>query len=145
MNRRTAIFSLALICLIFQAAAQPLFPALRALPAAAADSNLTLASAVVCEGVKDLSPQYPAIVFSTTVGRASCFCVFDPVPQDTHIYHSWYYRDKLTTRIKLALKSPRWSTFSSIQLRESDVGPWRVEITNRSNLVIKVLRFSVTE
>lgn len=145
MNMRVGIFSLVLFCLVFHPTAQPLPLVFQALPAAAASPQLTLVSAAVCESVKELSPQYPAIVFSITAGKVSCFSFFDPVPQKTSIYHNWYYRDKLTTKIKLALKPPSWSTYSTIQLRESDIGPWRVEITDQKGKTFKVLRFSVTE
>jgi len=145
MNMRTGIFFLVLFCLIFQPTAQPLPPVLHVLPAAAASPQLTLVTAAVCEGVKELSPQYPGIVFSIAAGKVSCFSFFDPVPKKTYIHHNWYYRDKLTTKIKLTLKPPSWSTFSTIQLRESDIGPWRVEITDQKGKTFKVLRFSVTE
>lgn len=142
---RTGIFSLVLFCLVFQPTGQPLPLVFQVLPTAAASPQLTLVSAAVCESVKELSPQYPAIVFSIAAGKVSCFSFFDPVPKKTHIYHNWYYRDKLTTKNKLTLKPPSWSTFSTIQLRESDIGPWRAEITDQNGKVIKVLRFSVTE
>jgi len=145
MNMRTGILLLVLFCLVFQPTGQPLPLAFQALPAAAASPQLTLVSAAVCESVKELSPQYPAIVFSIVAGKVSCFSFFDPVPKKTIIYHNWYYRNNLTTKIKLTLKPPSWSTFSTIQLRESDIGPWRVEITDQKGKVIKVLRLSVTE
>ncbi|MDF1592667.1 MAG: DUF2914 domain-containing protein [Desulfobacterales bacterium] len=145
MNNRTGILLLILFCLVFQPTGQTLPLVFQTLPVAAASPPLTLVDAVVCESVKDLSPQYPAVVFSIVAGKVSCFSFFDPVPKKTAIYHNWYYRNNLTTKIKLTLKPPSWSTFSTIQLRESDIGPWRVEITDQKGKVIKVLRFSVTE
>ena len=53
--------------------------------------------------------------------------------------------EKLITVKKLTLNPPKWSSFSSIQLRESDKGPWRVEINNENGDILKVLRFSITE
>jgi hypothetical protein len=99
----------------------------------------------MCEEVKDLAPKNQAIVFSLTLGKVSCFNSFDPVPEESFVYHSWFFRDKLSTRIKLSLKPPRWSTFSSIQLREADQGPWRVEIADRDGHLLHVLRFSITD
>ena len=145
MNMRTGILLLVLFCLVFQPTGQPLPLVLQALPAAAASPQLTLVTAAICESVKELSPQYPAIVFSIVAGKVSCFSFFDPVPKKTFIYHNWYHRNNLTTKIKLTLKPSSWSTFSTIQLRESDIGPWRVEIADQKGKVIKVLRFSVTE
>jgi len=110
-----------------------------------APRELTLAEAVMCQEIDGLTPKNQAIVFSITLGRVSCFTSFDPVPADTHVYHSWFFRDKLSTKIKLSLQPPRWSTFSSIQLREADQGPWRVEITDREGHLLEQLRFSITD
>ena len=106
---------------------------------------LTLAQAVMCEEIDGLTPENQAIVFSIAIGRVSCFTSFDPVPEDTYVYHSWFFRDKLSKKIKLSLQPPRWSTFSSIQLREADQGPWRVEITDRNGRLLRLLRFSITD
>jgi hypothetical protein len=113
--------------------------------AASAPKKLTLAEAVMCEKIDGLTPESQGIVFSIALGRVSCFTSFDPVPEDTYVYHSWFFRDKLSTRIKLSLQPPRWSTFSSIQLREADQGPWRVEITDREGRLLRLLRFSITD
>jgi hypothetical protein len=105
----------------------------------------TLAQAVTCESVKDYAPVNPGVVFSTSIGRVLCFTSFDSVPQKTVIYHYWFHRDELINKQRLTLQTPRWSSFSSIQLRESDKGPWRVEITESTGRLLKVLRFSITD
>ena len=105
----------------------------------------TLVQAVICEGIEAYAPLNPAVVFSLTLGTISCFSAFDPVLTETHIFHKWYFRDRLATRKKLTLKPPRWGTFSSIQLRQEDKGPWRVDIVDSSGRVIDVLRFSITD
>jgi hypothetical protein len=107
--------------------------------------QLTLANAAMCESIKEYIPQNPGIVFSTAIGKILCLTVFDPVPQKTVIYHNWYRNDELITKVKLTLKPPRWSTFSSIQLREADKGPWRVEIVDQKDRIHKILRFSITD
>ncbi len=107
--------------------------------------KLTLTRAVMCERIKGYRPVNPAIVFSIEIGKVSCFVSFDPVPEDTYIYQKWYHRDKLSTSQRLLLKFPRWSTFGSIQLREADKGPWRVEITDQTGIVLHALRFSIVD
>ena len=104
-----------------------------------------LVNAVLCEDIKDSVPQNATSVFSIERRTAICFTEFDPVPQKTIIYHHWYHRDVPSARIKLTLKPPRWASYSSIQLRAEDIGPWRVEITDDQGNVLYVLRFSVTE
>lgn len=107
--------------------------------------KLTLRRAAICEGVKDYAPENEAIVFSVAVGKVFCFTYFNPVPEETVIYHSWFYRDRLVTKQKLSLKTPQWATYSSIQLRDSDKGPWRVAITDPANVTLRVLHFSITD
>ena len=107
-------------------------------------TELTLLRAAICERIKDFAPENQAVVFSVKIGKIFCFTHFDPVPEKSDIYHSWYYRDKLITKQKLSLRPPRWSTYSSIQLREYDKGPWRVTITDQANKTLGVLRFSIT-
>jgi hypothetical protein len=114
----------------------PSFPPLR-------PGKLRLVQAAMCEGIKDFLPQNQAIFFSVSIGKTFCFTFFDPVPEETSIHHNWYYKDKLVTSRKLTLKPPKWSTFSSIQLREADIGPWRVEIKNQAGAPLSVLRFSI--
>ena len=115
-----------------------------ALPASG-PAKLTLVQAVMCEKIKEYTPQNPAVVFSISIGEVSCFTYFDPVPETTFIFHKWFHRDRLTTERKLYLKPARWATFSSIQLREADKGPWRVEGSDKDDNILKVLRFSITE
>jgi hypothetical protein len=45
----------------------------------------------------------------------------------------------------LTINTPRWSTFTSVQLRDADKGPWRVEITDKSGNLMHTLRFSITD
>lgn len=104
-----------------------------------------LIQALICEDVVEGIPQQSAIVFSISQGKVSCYTFFDPVPVKTFITHHWYYRDEPSARIRLQLRSPRWATFSTIQLRETDKGPWRVVITDDAGTVLKELRFSISD
>ena len=111
----------------------------------AAGKNITLTHAVMCEDLKDLVPQNPTTIFSIERRQAICFTSFDPVPETTVIYHQWFHRDQPSAKIKLTVKPPRWSTYSSIQFRPEDIGPWRVEITDAQGNIFQVLRFSITD
>ena len=108
-------------------------------------SQLKLFQGLMCEEIFANAPRNPTIVFSIGQKKAVCFSSFDEVPEKTVIYHSWYHRDVPSAKIRLTLKPPRWSTYSSIQLRRTDIGPWRVEITDDNGNVLDVLRFSVTD
>ena len=108
-------------------------------------NEIGLVEAVICEDIQEGVPRNRTTVFSIERRTAVCFTAFDPVPKQTDIYHHWFHRDTPSARIKLTLKPPRWSTYSSIQLRVEDIGPWRVEISDAQGNIFHVLRFSVTE
>ena len=107
--------------------------------------KLALGKAVMCESIKEYAPVNTAVVFSIERGRISCFTEFDPVPQKTYIHHKWYRRDSLVTVKRLTINPPRWSSFTSVQLRDADRGPWRVEITDADDTLLRTLRFSITD
>ena len=107
--------------------------------------GMIIETAVVSESIQDFRPVNPGVAFSIETGRIVCFTRFDAIPADTFIWHRWYRKDDLVTEQKLMLEAPRWATYSRIQLREFDKGPWRVEIVDPDNQVLTTLRFSVTE
>ena len=109
------------------------------------EKQLKLVNAVMCEGIQEYAPINPAVVFSIGLGRVSCFTFFDPVPKETFIYHSWFRRDVLITTKRLKVRVPRWGTFSSVQLRQADKGPWRVEVHDKDGNILQTLRFSITD
>jgi hypothetical protein len=110
-----------------------------------APKELKMDRAIMCEEIKDLVPQNPAVVFSIKIGKVSCFTSFDPVPEKTFIYHKWFHRDDPSTKKRLTLQPPRWASYSTIQLRETDKGPWRVEISDQQGNILGILRFSITD
>ncbi|MFH0844301.1 MAG: DUF2914 domain-containing protein [Pseudomonadota bacterium] len=110
-----------------------------------ASDKLRPVKAVMCEEVKEQDPQNQSIVFSVNVGRVLCFTSFDPVPEKTFIFHNWFFRDKLNMKRKLSLQPPRWDTFSSFNPRETDKGPWRVEILDEKGNILDILRFSIVD
>lgn len=114
-------------------------------PGEPASRGLRLSQAVMGEKVENLLPVRPAIAFSVGIGQVYCFTAFDPVPQPSVVFHRWFHRDELSTQTRLRLYPPKWSTYSVIQLRETDKGPWRVEISDQDGHVLEVLRFSITD
>jgi hypothetical protein len=107
--------------------------------------GVTLVRAVMCESISDYAPMNAAVVFSVNTAKLSCYTAFEGIKTTTFTIHKWYRRDELVTTKKLTLKPPRWATYSSIQLREADKGPWRVEVLDINENLLKTIRFSVTE
>jgi hypothetical protein len=114
-------------------------------PSSAVANKPKLTHAAMRKGAKESSVQSNSVVFPIDTGRISCLTSFAAVPDQIYVYHKWFHRDKLTTTKKLLLKPPQWSTMSTILLREADQGPWRVEITDDNDNVLRVLRFSIVD
>lgn len=145
MGKKKPCFLFALLCISLLIGGKGLSQEAPSASPASSAEKLTLVQATMCASLKEGSPCNPGAVFPVNQGRVLCFSSFDPVPRKTFIYHSWFYRDALITKQKLTLNPPRWSTYSTIQLRESDKGPWRVEIADQDERKLEVLRFSVTD
>jgi len=107
--------------------------------------DMVLGQAVMCESIENYKPLNPAVVFSISRGELFCFSEFDPVRIKTHILHKWFKQDKLIFTMRLTLSPPKWSSFSRIQLRDLDKGPWRVEIRDPKGKILKTLRFSISD
>ena len=108
-------------------------------------AGLVLGESTVCENVQNGSPEQAAVAFSVSLKRVYCYTDFNTVPEKSFAYHNWYFRDNLKASVKLTVRPPRWSTYSSIQVRDSDKGPWRIEITTEEGNILKTLRFSVID
>ena len=111
----------------------------------AGQDQLILGQATLSEIVKNGIPFNSARAFSISLGRIYCFTDFVAVDEKTVIYHNWYYKDQRRATLKLALRPPRWATFSSVKLRDTDRGPWQVEVTTEQGDVLQILRFSVID
>ena len=107
--------------------------------------KIEIAQAVMCEEVRDGLPVNQTLVFEVSKGTAYCWSNFDPVISDGVISHEWYRKGELISRKKLAVHKPKWATYSSLRLREADIGPWQLKIVDGDGNILKTLRFSITE
>ena len=106
---------------------------------------LMLGKATICENVRNRVPTTEAVAFSYRLGRVYCFTDFFSVSDRTVIYHNWYRKDIRYAGVKLSVRPPRWATYSSIKIGADHKGPWRVDITDSSGKVLRVLRFSIID
>ncbi len=111
----------------------------------ASETRLSVSSSVMCEEIKDGKPVNVSAVFSKKLDRINCYTRFKPLDRDTTFFEDWYRRDKLNTRKTISLKPNSTWTYAGIFVQESDMGPWRVEITNENGDILHVLRFSITD
>lgn len=112
---------------------------------AVSEKPFQLVRAAMCESIESYEPRHVAVAFPITIGKISCYSAFEGVAKTTYVKHRWYRRDELVTAKRLTLKPPSWATYSSIQLREGDKGPWRVEIWDASEKLVRTLRFSIID
>ncbi len=117
-----------------------------AAPRTEVPGGMRMTVAVICEEIRDGQPVNEGIIFSSDLGKITCFTEFDSITKKTTVYHCWYFKDNLRAKRKpLVLNPPRWSTFSQIEPRETDKGPWRVEIVDENGNILKTLRFSIID
>ena len=109
------------------------------------DAKMKMVQAVICESIDNFKPVNPGVVFSISSGEVFCFSEFDPVFEKTHVLHQWYKKDKLIFTMRLIISPPKWASFSRIQIRDADKGPWRVEIHDADGTILKTLRFSMAD
>ena len=114
-------------------------------PAPAEPKKLALGATATCENVLSGIPENKAVAFSIALKKVYCYTNFTSVPEKTFTFHNWYFRDNLKASIKLVLRPSRWSTYSAMELRSSDKGPWRVEVTDEEGNILKTQRFSIIE
>ena len=110
-----------------------------------APKKLALGATAICENVVSGIPENKAVAFSISLKRVYCYTNFTSVPEKTFTFHNWYFRDNLKASIKLVLRPSRWSTYSAMELRSSDKGPWRVEVTDEEGNILSTQRFSIID
>ncbi len=101
--------------------------------------------ACLCEKITESNPRFKSVVFSYSIKKIYCYTKFSKIEKESFIYHVWYFKDKLISKIKLKLKPPMWATFSRIYIKSSDIGPWRVDILREDGKLLSTLRFSIVE
>ncbi len=112
--------------------------------ASPSDLKPQLIQALMCESVNKLEPVNQAVIYSINLGKVICFTEFSDIQREMDISHRWYHKGILISQKTLTIKPPRWSTFSSMQLRVTDIGPWQVDIVDADGTILETLRFGVT-
>jgi hypothetical protein len=82
--------------------------------------------------------------FAPTVGQLYVFSRVIGAADNTHVYHRWYYGDKLMAEIPLSVRSGDWRTWSSKKIVPDWIGRWRVDVVNDDGSVIDSVTFVVS-
>ncbi|HVN31350.1 MAG TPA: DUF2914 domain-containing protein [Thermoanaerobaculaceae bacterium] len=104
-------------------------------------SDPPAATAQVCTGVKDRTPQGTAERFPATVGELYCFSRLTNVSEK--VLHVWFQGDREILRIELPVKAAQWRTWSAKKISPGMTGPWRVEVRDAAGTVLATAGFTV--
>lgn len=107
--------------------------------------QLKIEYGAVCKDVVERSPVGESTSFSSDVGKLYCFTTITGAAEPTEVVHVWYYGEQEMARVPLAVKSPRWRTYSSKLIRPGDTGPWKVVITDRDGNKLEAYHFLIFE
>ena len=104
-------------------------------------NNLSIESAVICEGVEDRAPVGPGNVFPVSVDRLYCYTRIVGATEQLTITHVWYFGDKERARVPLSVRAASWRTYSSKKIQPHEIGDWKVEILGPDGEILKTLLF----
>ena len=110
-----------------------------AAPLLAADTPA--ATAQVCTGVKDRTPEGTAEKFPASVDELYCFSRLTNVTDK--VLHVWFHQDREVLRIELPVKAAHWRTWSAKKIFPGMTGPWRVEIRDTAGTVLATASFTI--
>ncbi|MFH1612662.1 MAG: DUF2914 domain-containing protein [bacterium] len=89
-----------------------------------------------CLSIENKQPISIAKTFKNDVGKIYCWTLFEKVKEDMEIEHIWYYQNKIVTKIKLTVKSPKYRTWSMKNIAKSQKGNWKVVIVDKMGNVL---------
>jgi hypothetical protein len=78
------------------------------------------------------------------IGRVYCWSTITGARRDTVVEHVWYWQEREMARVRLAVRGPRWRTWSSKQIARVWSGTWRVEVVTTDGTPLDV-RFLTVE
>lgn len=96
------------------------------------------ATKITCQG--------PTCALNVTddVGKVFCWSTITGAGRDTVVEHVWYWQEREMARVRLAVRGPRWRTWSSKRIAPEWSGTWRVEVVTTDGTPLTV-RFLTVE
>ncbi|MDY0292341.1 MAG: DUF2914 domain-containing protein [Desulfuromonadaceae bacterium] len=77
------------------------------------------------------------------VAQLFCFTRVVDAQEDTWITHVWYYEGKEMARVRLAVSSSNWRTWSSKKILPEWVGQWQVHILDELGKARLIVPFMI--
>lgn len=110
-----------------------------------APQRLQVAQLVLAHGYDPIAraPVDSASAFVAEVGKVYCFTRIIGAPGATQITHAWYHEGETKAKVKLAVGSANWRTYSYKTILPSWTGRWEVKILDASGAVLATRSFTV--
>lgn len=77
------------------------------------------------------------------IGRVYCWSTITGARRNTAVEHVWYWQEREMARVRLAVRGPRWRTWSSKRIAPEWSGTWRVEVVTTDGTPLAVRFFTV--
>ena len=107
--------------------------------------KLVIIQAMACKKVKNNQPLYPGRRFPTDIGRVYCHTLLDNNSEKhSDIYHIWYMNGNLKAKVRIRVRDGKEiPAFSHREIKNTDKGTWKVEITDRDKKILDTVIFEV--
>jgi hypothetical protein len=105
--------------------------------------GLTAEQTVICKNVVNRAPVDAGNSFAMPIDKIFCFTKIVGADQPTEITHVWYFDGTERDRVTLSVGGNPWRTYSSKRLRQSDVGPWHVDVLDAGGNMLDRVAFIV--
>jgi Protein of unknown function (DUF2914) len=117
------------------------------IPAAGAQeaSTVQIVAAAICKDVVEREAVEVGTQFSNSVSRLYCFTKVVSTEIPNEIVHVWSYGDVERARVSLAVKAATWRTYSSKAIQPHEIGPWRVDVLDKSGNLLETINFEITQ
>ena len=108
-------------------------------------AQVTVKEAAICLDVVDHVCVDPNDVFPSDMGKLYCFSRIQGAQEDIEITHVWYFGEIERARVKLAVRSVNFRTFSSKIIRPHEIGAWHVNILDPDDKLLKTVQFEIVQ
>jgi len=107
--------------------------------------RLTIEQAVMARQIEKRQPVGEATTFPADVGQVACYTKVMGAAGETFIEHVWLRGEVENARVRLAVRSPAWRTWSTKQIKSDWTGEWTVRIEDAEGRVLDTLTFTIGE
>ncbi len=83
--------------------------------------------------------------FSSSAEKLYCLTSIIGAQKAIEITHIWYYNNAERARITLAVKSPRWRTFSSKIILPHEIGHWQIVVVDPEGNILDSFPFEIVK